>query len=62
MRLDRADNPAAQQMTDLLATYGFVCRVSEPTHGRGGLLDVVATRSDLPAPSVDVADCRLWTV
>ena len=59
VRLDRADDPAAQQMTDLLATYGFVCRVSEPTHGRGGLLDVVATRSDLPAPSVDVVDCGL---
>ena len=57
VRLDRADDPAAQQMTDLLVTYGFVCRVSEP--GRGGLLHVVATRSDLPAPSVDVVDCGL---
>ena len=55
VRLDRADDPAAQQMTDLLATYGFVCRVSELTHGRGGLLDVVATRSYQPAPSVEVS-------
>ena len=59
MRLDRADDPAAQQMTDLLAKYGFVCHVSEPTYGRGGLLDVEATRSDLPAPSVDIVDCGL---
>jgi len=55
VRLDRADDPAAQQMTDLLATYGFVCRVSELTHGRGCLLDVVATRSYQPAPSVEVS-------
>jgi len=33
--------------------------VTSPTHDRGGLLDVVATRDDLPAPAVDVLDVDL---
>ena len=59
IRLDRADDACSRQLTDLLASYGLVCRVSTPTHDRGGLLDVVASREDLPTVSVDVVDVGL---
>ena len=44
---------------DLLNSYGFDLRVNGPTHRLGGLLDVVATRSDLPAPIVEIMDVEL---
>jgi len=50
---------ASRQLTDLLASFGLSCRVMVPTHDRGGLLDVVASRDDLPAPIVDVIDVGL---
>jgi len=69
IRLDRPDDPVSRQFTDTLATHGLTCRVTTPTHDRGGLLDIVATRDDLPAPSVEVVDIGLsdhrllqWTV
>ena len=33
--------------------------MSAPTHDRGGLLDVVVSRDDLPAPPVDIIDVGL---
>ena len=69
IRLDRPGDPVSRQFTDTLATHGLTCRVTTPTHDRGGLLDIVATRDDLPAPSVEVVDIGLsdhrllqWTV
>ena len=59
IRLDRADDPASRQFTDVLTAHGLLCRVTTPTHDRGGLLDVVASRTDLPSPSVDVLDVGL---
>ncbi len=59
VRLDRPTDPAAVQLTSLLAAYGLSCRVRDPTHNCGGLLDIVATRDDLPLPSVDVIDVDL---
>jgi len=63
------DDPVSRQFTDTLATHGLTCRVTTPTHDRGGLLDIVATRDDVPAPSVEVVDIGLsdhrlqrWTV
>jgi len=44
------------QLTDLLSARGLSCRVHEPTHELGGLLDVVATRDDLPISTVQVID------
>ena len=57
IRLDRTDDAWSRQLTDLWASYGLACRVSAPTHDRGGLLDVVVSRDDLSAPRVDII---LW--
>ena len=62
IRLDRTDDAWSRQLTDLLASYGLACRVSAPTHDRGGLLDVVVSRDDLPAPPVDIIDVDLSVV
>ena len=59
IRLDRPDDVASPQLTDLLASFRLSCLVTVPTHDRGGLLDVVASRDDLPAPIVDVIDVGL---
>ena len=59
IRLDRPDDPLTRQFTDVLTAYGFTCRVSVSTHDRGGIIDVVASRDDLPSPSVDVLDIGL---
>lgn len=69
IRLDRPDDPASRQFTDTLAAYGLVHQQTPPTHDDGGLLDVVATRQDLPQPHVEITDVGLsdhrllqWTV
>ena len=62
IRLDRTDDAWSLQLTDLLASYGLACRVSAPRHDRGGLLDVVVSRDDLPAPPVDIIDVDLSVV
>ena len=59
VRLDRPDDPMSRQMTDTFAAHGLECHVMSPTHDQGGMLDVVATRVDLPAPTVDVLDVGL---
>ena len=59
VRMDRPADPAAVQLTSLLASHGLSCRVTDSTQDRGGLLDIVATRDDLPTPSVDVIDVGL---
>jgi hypothetical protein len=53
------DPIAACRFNDLLAGYGFVSRVSTATHDLGHVLDTVATRTDLPPPTVDVLDVGL---
>jgi len=55
-RLDRPDDSAAVQPVDELGDHGLSCRVSRATHDRGRLLDIVASRGDLPTPTVDVVD------
>lgn len=59
VRLDRVDDAHAVRLVDILARYGLRVRVSAPTHLLGGLLEVVATRSDLPVPVVQVVDVGL---
>jgi len=65
IRLERATDPATVEFLELIAGYGLCQQVSCVTHDAGGTLDVVYTRSDLPAPTVDavVSACRitLWT-
>ena len=59
IHLERPDEPVSRQFVELLGAHGLACRVSSPTHDRGGMLDVVASREDLPAPMVDVVDIGL---
>ena len=59
IHLERPDEPVSRQFVELLGSHGLACRVSSPTHDRGGMLDVVASREDLPAPMVDVVDIGL---
>jgi hypothetical protein len=59
LRLNRVDVPLSWQFADVLVSHGLVCHVKTSTHVRGGLLDVVASRDDLPSPSVDVIDVGL---
>jgi hypothetical protein len=59
IRLDRHGDPATRQFADLLDVRGVSCHVMSSTHDRGGIIDVVITRDDLPAPSVGVVDVGL---
>jgi len=59
IHLNRADDPWSRQLIDLLASYVLSLHVLAPMHDRGRLLDVVGSRDDLPAPSVDVIDFGL---
>ena len=61
IHLERTDDLHTRQLTELLASYGLVCRVplSLPTHDRGGVLDAVFSREDLPSFAVDVLDVDL---
>ena len=59
IRSDRPDDPTTVQFNETLAAYGLANRVTVQTHARGGSLDVVITRLDLPTPSVDVIDAGL---
>ena len=59
IRFDRVDDPWSRQLTDILASYGLSSHVSEPTHDCGGSIDIVASRDDLPAPSVNVINVGL---
>ena len=59
VRLDQVGDLAATQLVDVLTDRGLSNHVTTPTHDLGGMLDVVVTRDDLPAPSVDVVDIGL---
>ena len=56
IRLDRPDDHHSRHLLDVFSDHGLQCRVSSPTHDRGGILDVVATRADLTVPEVSVLD------
>ena len=59
LRLERTSDPHTVEFCDLVAGYGLVQRVCGSTHDAGGTLDVVCTRDDLPAPTVDIIDVGL---
>src|SRR5208282_1683027 len=54
IHLDRSYNSSCRQFCDMLALYGMHNRVASPTHDHGRTLDIVASRDDLSAPSIDV--------
>jgi len=56
VRLDRLDDRDSQKLTGLFDSYGFLNCVTESTHIAGGLIDVVASRRDLPLPLVTLYD------
>ena len=54
--------PLFRTVSGAISSDGLSCRVTDSTQDRGGLLDIVATRDDLPTPSVasvDVIDVGL---
>ena len=55
----RPDDPSTTQFIDLIASFGLLQHVTQPTHDKGGLLDVVLTRNDSTHPKVDVTDVGL---
>jgi len=57
--LDRDDDINTKQLLELLDVYGFTVEISDPTHARGFLLDVVATRRDDAPLPVTVYDAGL---
>ena len=50
----------ANQLTDLLVILGLSQHVEHSTHDLGGIIDVVVTRSDLPAHTVSVINVGLF--
>jgi len=59
IRLERTSDPDTIEFNDLVAGYGLTQLVRGPTHDKGGTLDVVCVRDDLPTPTVDVVDVGL---
>jgi hypothetical protein len=53
VRLDRQDDPHAQQFRSLMASYGFHHAATGPTHRRGGTLDAVASTTTVDIRTVD---------
>jgi hypothetical protein len=58
-RLDRPDDPNCKRFNELIESFGLDNRVTEPTHDRGGLLDVLLTRSDLSPPTTTLIETGL---
>ena len=50
VRLDRVDDNHTQQFNDVISACGLFNHVNEPTHDRGGMLDVLITRTDFNLP------------
>ena len=59
VRLDRDNDSNARQLTDLFVAFGFVVRNAQPTSVLGELLDVVATRRDLPSACIATYEAGL---
>lgn len=59
VRPKQATDPIDRRFDEVLTAHGLTCRVATPTHQCGGVLDIIATRDDLPPPVVDVLDVGL---
>ena len=56
IHLERPNDPNTRSLLDILSSYGLSSQVNSATHNRGGCIDIVATRSDLPPVSVTISD------
>ena len=56
IRLERSSDPDTIQFNETITSYGLTQHVCEVTHDRGGTLDMVCSRDDLPSPTVNVVD------
>ena len=56
VRFDCPDEPACQQLNDLLLAFDLHQHIDVPTHDRGGTLDAVVTRNDFLPDSVTVSE------
>ena len=56
VRLDRPNDPPCNQFISLLSAFGLHQHVDQPTHDRGGILDVIITRKELQPTNVSVVD------
>ena len=52
--LDDAGDYNARKLVELIQSFGFTQHVDVPTQRYGHTLDVVASKSDLPAPIIEV--------
>jgi hypothetical protein len=59
IHMERDGDLDTLQFVDVLNTHGLVCHDTPATHDCGGTIDIVASRSDLPAPSIDVINIGL---
>ena len=51
VRIDRPTDPHGVHLSELLVSFDLVQHVAESTHDRGGILDLVITKSDDKASS-----------
>jgi len=56
IRLDRAGDSDTLQMVDLLSSHGLVQHVNQPTHNRGGIIDIVVSRVNCLTKNPTVTD------
>jgi hypothetical protein len=56
IRLDRVEDPHANQLRSLIDSYGLKLHATGPTHRRGGTLDAVITRDDAGCPECVAVD------
>jgi len=59
IRLDRPDDLHSRHLLEVRNALGLDCRMTSPTHDRGEILDIVATRADLAAPNVSVLEAGI---
>ena len=56
VHFDRPEDAATAKVNDLLTSYGAVQHIDQPTHVRGGILDVVITSVECLPADVSVDD------
>jgi len=59
IRFDRPADSATIRTIDLLSSFGVAQCVTQPSHDRGGILDVVITTDDCAPAAINVSDAGL---
>ena len=54
VHLENPDDIHAKQFTELLTSFGLTQHVDSPTHNKGGILDLLITRSDCAVENLRV--------